>query len=270
MAFTCWCPRKSQQNFPSVEEDTKLQYSQLNKFSWQELQVATDSFSNESILGRDGFGPFGKVYKGILEDGSLVAIKRMKSKNTTGGERQFLKVMKMITIAEHQNLLKLIGICITPTERLLVYPYMANGSVASLLRNQGPSQPLLDCPIRRQIALGSAKGLSYLHEHCNPRIIHCDVKAANIFLDDNFEAFVGDFAVSKLINYKDSHIISTVHGTIGHIAPEYLSNGRCSEKIDVYAYGIMLLELITGQKAFDLSRLSNEDDNVMLLDWGLR
>uniref|UniRef100_A0A2C9VE91 non-specific serine/threonine protein kinase n=1 Tax=Manihot esculenta TaxID=3983 RepID=A0A2C9VE91_MANES len=267
MAFTCCCLRKSQKNLSSVEEDTTLDLGQLKKFSWQELKVATDNFSNENILSRDGFGPFCKVYKGVLEDGSLVAIKRLKSERTPGREAQFQKVMETIAMAKHQNLLKLFGFCITPTERLLVYPFMANGSAASQLRDQRPSQPSLDWPIRKQIALGSAKGLSYLHEHCKPRIVHCDVKAANVFLDEDFQAYVGDFALCKLINFNKTQIICTVDGTIGHIAPEYLSNGRCSEKIDVYGYGIMLLELITGQKAFDLSRLSKDDDNVMLLDW---
>ncbi|KDP40125.1 hypothetical protein JCGZ_02123 [Jatropha curcas] len=248
-----------------VEEDAKIHLRPLKRFSFQELQVATEDFSNENILGSGGFGPFGKVYKGILEDGSLVAIKRLKSEHTPGGELQFQKVMAMISTATHQNLLKLDGICMTPTERLLIYPYMANGSVASCLRDR-TSQPSLDWPIRKRIALVSAKGLCHLHEHCNPKIIHCDVKAANIFLDENLKAFVGDFALAKLMDYKDTHITTVVHGTIGHIAPEYLSNGRCSEKIDVYGYGIMLLELITGQKAFDISRISN-DDSVMLLDW---
>lgn len=120
----------------SVEEDTTLDLGQLKKFSWQELKVATDNFSNENILSRDGFGPFCKVYKGVLEDGSLVAIKRLKSERTPGREAQFQKVMETIAMAKHQNLLKLFGFCITPTERLLVYPFMANGSAASQLRGK--------------------------------------------------------------------------------------------------------------------------------------
>jgi serine/threonine protein kinase len=116
------------------------------------------------------------------------------------------------------------------------------------------------------IALGSARGLSYLHDHCDPKIIHRDVKAANILLDEEFEAVVGDFGLAKLMDYKDTHVTTAVRGTIGHIAPEYLSTGKSSEKTDVFGYGIMLLELITGQRAFDLARLANDDD-VMLLDW---
>lgn len=129
-----------------------------------------------------------------------------------------------------------------------------------------PSQPPLDWKTRKRIALGSARGLSYLHDHCDPKIIHRDVKAANILLDEEFEAVVGDFGLAKLMDYKDTHVTTAVRGTIGHIAPEYLSTGKSSEKTDVFGYGIMLLELITGQRAFDLARLANDDD-VMLLDW---
>jgi len=129
-----------------------------------------------------------------------------------------------------------------------------------------PSEPPLDWSTRRRIALGSARGLSYLHDHCDPKIIHRDVKAANILLDEEFEPVVGDFGLAKLMDYKDTHVTTAVRGTIGHIAPEYLSTGKSSEKTDVFGYGIMLLELITGQRAFDLARLANDDD-VMLLDW---
>jgi len=129
-----------------------------------------------------------------------------------------------------------------------------------------PHQEPLDWQTRKRIALGSARGLSYLHDHCDPKIIHRDVKAANILLDEEFEAVVGDFGLAKLMDYKDTHVTTAVRGTIGHIAPEYLSTGKSSEKTDVFGYGIMLLELITGQRAFDLARLANDDD-VMLLDW---
>ena len=105
-----------------------------------------------------------------------------------------------------------------------------------------------------------------MHDHCDPKIIHRDVKAANILLDEEFEAVVGDFGLAKLMDYKDTHVTTAVRGTIGHIAPEYLSTGKSSEKTDVFGYGVMLLELITGQRAFDLARLANDDD-VMLLDW---
>uniref|UniRef100_A0A5B7BUZ3 non-specific serine/threonine protein kinase n=1 Tax=Davidia involucrata TaxID=16924 RepID=A0A5B7BUZ3_DAVIN len=265
MAFAWWRRRKPQEYFFDVpaEEDPEVHLGQLKRFSLRELQVATDSFSNKNILGRGGFG---KVYKGRLADGSLVAVKRLKEERTPGGELQFQTEVEMISMAVHRNLLRLRGFCMTPTERLLVYPYMANGSVASCLRERPPSEPPLDWPTRKQISLGSARGLSYLHDHCDPKIIHRDVKAANILLDEEFEAVVGDFGLAKLMDYKDTHVTTAVRGTIGHIAPEYLSTGKSSEKTDVFGYGIMLLELITGQRAFDLARLANDDD-VMLLDW---
>ncbi|KAL3004693.1 hypothetical protein AAZX31_08G178800 [Glycine max] len=262
IALAYWRRRKPQDHFFDVpaEEDPEVHLGQLKRFSLRELQVATDNFSNKHILGRGGFG---KVYKGRLADGSLVAVKRLKEERTQGGELQFQTEVEMISMAVHRNLLRLRGFCMTPTERLLVYPYMANGSVASCLRE---SQPPLGWPERKRIALGSARGLAYLHDHCDPKIIHRDVKAANILLDEEFEAVVGDFGLAKLMDYKDTHVTTAVRGTIGHIAPEYLSTGKSSEKTDVFGYGVMLLELITGQRAFDLARLANDDD-VMLLDW---
>ncbi|KAF6175655.1 hypothetical protein GIB67_022657 [Kingdonia uniflora] len=265
IGFAWWRRRKPQDHFFDVpaEEDPEVHLGQLKRFSLRELQVATDSFSNKNILGRGGFG---KVYKGRLADGTLVAVKRLKEERTPGGELQFQTEVEMISMAVHRNLLRLRGFCMTPTERLLVYPYMANGSVASCLRERPPNDPPLDWPTRKRIALGSARGLSYLHDHCDPKIIHRDVKAANILLDEDCEAVVGDFGLAKLMDYKDTHVTTAVRGTIGHIAPEYLSTGKSSEKTDVFGYGIMLLELITGQRAFDLARLANDDD-VMLLDW---
>ncbi|KAF7842615.1 BRASSINOSTEROID INSENSITIVE 1-associated receptor kinase 1 [Senna tora] len=265
IALAYWRRRKPQEFFFDVpaEEDPEVHLGQLKRFSLRELQVATDNFSNKNILGRGGFG---KVYKGRLADGSLVAVKRLKEERTQGGELQFQTEVEMISLAVHRNLLRLRGFCMTPTERLLVYPFMANGSVASCLRERPETQSPLDWPIRKRIALGSARGLAYLHDHCDPKIIHRDVKAANILLDEEFEAVVGDFGLAKLMDYKDTHVTTAVRGTIGHIAPEYLSTGKSSEKTDVFGYGVMLLELITGQRAFDLARLANDDD-VMLLDW---
>ncbi|XP_021290779.1 BRASSINOSTEROID INSENSITIVE 1-associated receptor kinase 1 [Herrania umbratica] len=260
-----WRRRKPQDHFFDVpaEEDPEVHLGQLKRFSLRELQVATDNFGNKNILGRGGFG---KVYKGRLADGSLVAVKRLKEERTQGGELQFQTEVEMISMAVHRNLLRLRGFCMTPTERLLVYPFMVNGSVASCLRERPESKAPLDWAIRKQIALGAARGLAYLHDHCDPKIIHRDVKAANILLDEEFEAVVGDFGLAKLMDYKDTHVTTAVRGTIGHIAPEYLSTGKSSEKTDVFGYGVMLLELITGQRAFDLARLANDDD-VMLLDW---
>ncbi|BAT73991.1 hypothetical protein VIGAN_01156900 [Vigna angularis var. angularis] len=261
-----YCKRRKPHDFffdVAAEEDPEVHLGQLRRFSLRELQVATDSFNNKNILGRGGFG---KVYKGRLTNGDLVAVKRLKEERTQGGEMQFQTEVEMISMAVHRNLLRLHGFCMTSTERLLVYPFMVNGSVASCLRDRPEAQPPLEWSKRKGIALGAARGLAYLHDHCDPKIIHRDVKAANILLDEDFEAVVGDFGLAKLMNYKDTHVTTAVRGTIGHIAPEYLSTGKSSEKTDVFGYGVMLLELITGQRAFDLARLANDDD-VMLLDW---
>ncbi|KAG8364120.1 hypothetical protein BUALT_Bualt19G0093800 [Buddleja alternifolia] len=263
IALALYQRRKTQDYFFDVpaEEDPEVHLGQLKRFSLRELQVASDNFSNKNILGRGGFG---KVYKGRLTDGTLVAIKRLKEKRTQGGELQFQTEVEMIGMAVHRNLLRLRGFCMTPTERLLVYPYMANGSVASCLRELPESQPPLNWPIRKRIALGSARVLAYLHDDCDPKIIHGDVKAANILLDEDFEPVIGDFGLAKLMDDKDTHVTAAVCGTIGHIAPEYLSTGKISEKIDVFGYGVMLLELVTRQRAYDLARVAND---VMLLDW---
>ncbi|KAF8409075.1 hypothetical protein HHK36_005147 [Tetracentron sinense] len=233
----------------------------LKRFSFRELQIATENFSSKNILGQGGFGV---VYKGCLRNRTLVAVKRLKDPNFTG-EVQFQTEVEMIGLALHRNLLRLYGFCMTSNERLLVYPYMPNGSVADRLRDIRCEKPSLDWSKRMRIALGAARGLLYLHEQCNPKIIHRDVKAANILLDESFEAIVGDFGLAKLLDRRDSHVTTAVRGTLGHIAPEYLSTGQSSEKTDVFGFGILLLELITGQKALDAG--NGQVQKGMILDW---
>ncbi|KAJ6965184.1 hypothetical protein NC652_003175 [Populus alba x Populus x berolinensis] len=246
----------------SGEDDRKISFGQLRRFSWRELQLATDNFSESNIIGQGGFG---KVYKGILSDNMKVAVKRLEDYYSPGGKAAFLIEVQLISVAAHKNLLRLTGFCTTSSERILVYPYMQNLSVAYHLRDLKPGEKGLDWPTRKRIAFGAAHGLEYLHEHCNPKIIHRDLKAANILLDDSFEPVLGDFGLAKLVDTKFTHITTQVRGTMGHIAPEYLSTGKPSEKIDVFGYGITLLELVTGQRAIDLSRLEEEED-VLLLD----
>ncbi|KAI6670459.1 hypothetical protein NL676_005344 [Syzygium grande] len=237
-------------------EETSL--GNLRRFHFRELQIATNNFSSKNILGKGGFG---HVYKGVLQDGTLVAVKRLKDANAVGGEIQFQTEIEMISLAVHRNLLRLYGFCITPVEKLLIYPFMSNGSVASRLKGK----PVLDWGTRKRIALGAARGLLYLHEQCDPKIIHRDVKAANILLDDYCEAVVGDFGLAKLLDHQDSHVTTAVRGTVGHIAPEYLSTGQSSEKTDVFGFGILLLELITGQRALEFGKAANQKG--AMLDW---
>ncbi|XP_010525766.1 PREDICTED: probable LRR receptor-like serine/threonine-protein kinase At4g30520 [Tarenaya hassleriana] len=240
------------------QEEGLISLGNLRCFMFRELQIATDGFSSKNILGAGGFG---NVYKGKLGDGTMVAVKRLKDLNGTSGDSQFRTELEMISLAVHRNLLRLIGYCATSGERLLVYPFMSNGSVASRLK----AKPALDWNMRKRIAIGSARGLLYLHEQCDPKIIHRDVKAANILLDEYFEAVVGDFGLAKLLNHGDSHVTTAVRGTVGHIAPEYLSTGQSSEKTDVFGFGILLLELVTGMRALEFGKTVNQKG--AMLEW---
>jgi len=255
-----WRQRHNKQIFFDVNEQhhEELCLGNLKKFQFRELQIATNNFSSKNLIGKGGFG---NVYKGYLHDGTLVAVKRLKDGNAIGGEIQFQTEVEMISLAVHRNLLRLYGFCMTSTERLLVYPYMSNGSVASRLK----AKPALDWGTRKRIALGAARGLLYLHEQCDPKIIHRDVKAANILLDDYCEAVVGDFGLAKLLDHRDSHVTTAVRGTVGHIAPEYLSTGQSSEKTDVFGFGILLLELISGLRALEFGKAANQKG--AMLDW---
>ncbi|KAM0017850.1 putative protein kinase RLK-Pelle-LRR-II family [Helianthus debilis subsp. tardiflorus] len=241
-----------------IPEEGLMSLGNLRSFTFKELQYATDNFSSKNILGAGGFG---NVYKGKLGDGTMVAVKRLKDINGTAGESQFRTELELISLAVHRNLLRLIGYCVTPAERLLVYPFMSNGSVASRLRGK----PSLDWNARKKIAIGAARGLLYLHEQCDPKIIHRDVKAANVLLDEFNEAVVGDFGLAKLLDHADSHVTTEVRGTVGHIAPEYLSTGQSSEKTDVFGFGNLLLELITGMRAFEFGKAINQKG--VMLEW---
>ncbi|XP_078171569.1 protein NSP-INTERACTING KINASE 1-like [Carex rostrata] len=256
-----WRQRKHNQRIlfdTNYQHEEQVSLGNLRRFSFKELQVATNNFSSKKILGKGGFGD---VYKGELRDGTLVAVKRLKDGNVAGGEKQFQTELEMISLAVHRHLLRLYGFCMTATERLLVYPYMSNGSVASRLKEK----PALDWGTRRRIALGAARGLQYLHEQCDPKIIHRDVKAANVLLDDYCEAVVGDFGLAKLLDHRDTHVTTAVRGTVGHIAPEYLSTGQSSEKTDVFGFGILLLELVTGLTAMEFGKASNQKG--AMLEW---
>ncbi|KAL0909270.1 hypothetical protein M5K25_020121 [Dendrobium thyrsiflorum] len=241
-------------------EDYRLiALTKLKRFTWQELQQATENFAEKNVVGLGGYG---KVYKGVLQDNMNIAVKRLNDGLSSFGESSFLHELEMISIAVHQNLLRLIGFCTTPSERLLVYPLMPNLSVAHHLRELKPEDPVLDWSTRKRVALGTARALSYLHESCNPKIIHRDVKAANVLLDENFEAVVGDFGLAKLVDMKKTSVTTQLRGTQGRIAPEYIATGRASEKTDVFGYGIMLLELVTGQSALCFEGR----DDLLLLD----
>uniref|UniRef100_A0A0D9VRG8 non-specific serine/threonine protein kinase n=1 Tax=Leersia perrieri TaxID=77586 RepID=A0A0D9VRG8_9ORYZ len=230
-----------------------------SSFSYDELASATGGFSSANLLGQGGFG---YVYKGVLPgSGKEVAVKQLKS-GSGQGEREFQAEVEIISRVHHRHLVSLVGYCIAgSSQRLLVYEFVPNDTLEHHLHGKGV--PVTEWPTRLAIALGSAKGLAYLHEDCHPRIIHRDIKAANILLDENFEAKVADFGLAKLTTDTNTHVSTRVMGTFGYLAPEYASSGKLTDKSDVFSFGVMLLELITGRRPVDSSNYMEDS----LVDW---
>ncbi|PIA52600.1 hypothetical protein AQUCO_01000466v1 [Aquilegia coerulea] len=227
-------------------------------FTYDELAAATNGFAQANLLGQGGFG---YVHKGVLPNGKVVAVKSLKS-GSGQGEREFQAEVDIISRVHHRHLVSLVGYCIAGLQRMLVYEFVPNKTLEFHLHgNEGID---LDWPKRLNIAIGSAKGLAYLHEDCHPRIIHRDIKAANILLDNNYEAMVADFGLAKLSQDNFTHVSTRVMGTFGYLAPEYASSGKLTEKSDVFSFGVMLLELITGRRPVDTTNKYMDDS---LVDW---
>lgn len=212
------------------------------KFCFEDLRNATHDFSKE--LGRGGSG---SVFEGILSNGRKVAVKRME--RISQGKKQFLAEIETIHGIHHINLVRLIGYCVEKSYYFLVYEFMSNGSLDKWIFNKNNNHKL-DWGIRLQIIINVAKGLSYLHEDCCKRILHLDIKPQNILLDENFNAKIADFGLSKLVERDQSKVMTTMRGTLGYLAPEWL-NSVITEKVDVYSFGILVLEIICGRKNFD-------------------
>ncbi|KAL6906278.1 hypothetical protein ACP4OV_003879 [Aristida adscensionis] len=229
-----------------------------SSFSYEELAAATGGFSSANMLGQGGFG---YVFRGVLAgSGKEVAVKQLKS-GSGQGEREFQAEVEIISRVHHRHLVSLVGYCIAGNQRMLVYEFVPNNTLEHHLYGKGV--PVMDWPTRMKIALGSAKGLAYLHEDCHPRIIHRDIKAANILLDNNFEAMVADFGLAKLTTDTNTHVSTRVMGTFGYLAPEYASSGKLTEKSDVFSFGVMLLELLTGRRPIDTTNYMEDS----LVDW---
>ncbi|KAL3508295.1 hypothetical protein ACH5RR_027696 [Cinchona calisaya] len=231
----------------------------LRKLTFAHLLEATNGFSADSLIGSGGFG---EVYKAQLRDGSVVAIKKLI--HVTGqGDREFMAEMETIGKIKHRNLVPLLGYCKIGEERLLVYEYMQWGSLEAVMHERGKGCTRLDWAARKKIAIGSARGLAFLHHSCIPHIIHRDMKSSNVLIDENFEARVSDFGMARLVNALDTHLsVSTLAGTPGYVPPEYYQSFRCTTKGDVYSYGVILLELLSGKKPIDT--LEFGDDNNLV------
>ncbi|KAK3129195.1 hypothetical protein QOZ80_6BG0473390 [Eleusine coracana subsp. coracana] len=230
----------------------------LRKLTFAHLLEATNGFSAETLIGSGGFG---EVYKAKLKDGTVVAIKKLI--HFTGqGDREFTAEMETIGKIKHRNLVPLLGYCKIGDERLLVYEYMKHGSLDIVLHDKAKASVKLDWAARKKIAVGSARGLAFLHHSCIPHIIHRDMKSSNVLLDNNLEARVSDFGMARLMNALDTHLsVSTLAGTPGYVPPEYYQSFRCTTKGDVYSYGVVLLELLSGKKPIDPNQFG--DNNLV-------
>lgn len=218
-------------------------------FSGKEIKRATNNFSADRLLGAGGYG---EVYKGILEDGTIVAIKCAKLGNTKGTD-QVLNEVRILCQVNHKNLVGILGCCIELEQPLLVYEYVQNGTLLDHLQG-GPNKKPLSWSSRLHIAHATAEGLAYLHFSALPPIYHRDVKSSNILLDKKMNAKVADFGLSRLAHTDLSHISTCAQGTLGYLDPEYYRNYQLTDKSDVYSFGVVLLELLTSQCAIDFNR----------------
>ncbi|XVF25146.1 hypothetical protein REPUB_Repub13aG0188500 [Reevesia pubescens] len=239
-----------------------MTYTGLAKnFTLNDIERATNSFDVSRVIGEGGFGI---VYRGILDDGAAVAVKVLKREDQRGGQ-EFLAEVEMLSRLHHRNLVKMIGICTEDSIRCLVYELVPNGSLESHLHGVDKATDPLDWGARMKIALGAARGLAYLHEDSNPRVIHRDFKSSNILLEHDFTPKVSDFGLARTALDEGNKYISThVMGTFGYLAPEYAMTGHLLVKSDVYSYGVVLLELLTGRKPVDLSQPPGQENLVAL------
>ncbi|KAF7048583.1 hypothetical protein CFC21_057316 [Triticum aestivum] len=210
-------------------------------FTLRDLDVATDHFAKDNVIGEGGYGV---VYRGRLSNGTPVAVKKILN-NLGQAEREFRVEVEAIGNVRHKNLVRLLGYCVEGTQRMLVYEFVNNGNLESWLH-------------------GELSHLAYLHEALEPKVVHRDIKASNILIDDEFNAKISDFGLAKMLGAGKSHIATRVMGTFGYVAPEYANSGLLNEKSDVYSFGVLLLEVITGRDPIDYDRPPSE---VNLVDW---
>ncbi|KAL5996408.1 hypothetical protein ACLOJK_026486 [Asimina triloba] len=242
--------------------DGSLPHPASTRFlAYEELREATNNFERASMLGEGGFG---RVFQGVLSDGTPVAIKKLTSGGHQG-DKEFLVEVEMLSRLHHRNLVKLVGYCSSrdSSQNLLCYELVPNGSLEAWLHGPLGANCPLDWDTRMKIALDAARGLAYLHEDSQPCVIHRDFKASNILLENDFHAKVADFGLAKQAPEGHANYLSTrVMGTFGYVAPEYAMTGHLLVKSDVYSYGVVLLELLTGRKPVDMSQPSGQENLV--------
>ncbi|RWR96264.1 Protein kinase domain-containing protein [Cinnamomum micranthum f. kanehirae] len=244
----------------SMYEDLRRLNLQTGSLTLRQLKAATNNFDAANKIGEGGFGP---VYKGLLCDGTIIAVKQLSSKSNQGN-REFVNEIGMISALQHPNLVKLYGCCIEGNQLLLVYEYMENNSLARALFGLEEQQLKLDWPTRHHICVGIARGLAYLHEESRLKIVHRDIKATNVLLDKDLNPKISDFGLAKLDEEENTHISTRIAGTIGYMAPEYAMRGYLTDKADVYSFGIVALEIVSGNS--NTNYMPNQD-GVCLRDW---
>ncbi|XP_022714577.1 uncharacterized protein LOC111274223, partial [Durio zibethinus] len=242
------------------EQDLKGLDLQTVSFTLKQIKVATNNFDSVNKIGEGGFGP---VYKGQLADGTIIAVKQLSSKSSQGN-REFLNEMGMISCLQHPNLVKLYGCCIDENQLLLVYEYMENNSLSRALFGPMNTRINLEWPTRHKICVGIARGLAFLHEESRLKIVHRDIKGTNILLDRDLNPKISDFGLARLHEEEKTHISTRIAGTIGYIAPEYALWGYLTYKADVYSFGIVALELVSGKHNMNYGPV---DKYTCLLDW---
>ncbi|XP_042039261.1 LRR receptor-like serine/threonine-protein kinase FEI 1 [Salvia splendens] len=215
-------------------------------YSSKDIIKKLENLNEEHVIGAGGFGT---VYKLAMDDGNIFALKRIVKVNE-GFDRFFERELEILGSIKHKYLVNLRGYCNSPTSKLLIYDFLSGGSLDEALHERADQ---LDWEVRLNIIMGAAKGLAYLHHDCSPRIIHRDIKSSNILLDGNFDARVSDFGLAKLLEDEESHITTIVAGTFGYLAPEYMQSGRATEKTDVYSFGVLMLEIVSGKRPTDAS-----------------
>ncbi|XP_058214475.1 putative serine/threonine-protein kinase isoform X2 [Rhododendron vialii] len=229
-------------------------------FSYNSLRSATRDFHPSNKIGGGGFGV---VYMGVLRDGTCIAVKCLSAESKQG-TKEFLTEINMISKIRHPNLVELIGCCIEGSNRILVYEYLENNNLASALLGSKSKGIFLDWPTRATICMGTASGLAFLHEEAEPPIVHRDIKASNILLDGNFHSKIGDFGLAKLFPDNVTHVSTRVAGTMGYLAPEYALLGQLTKKADVYSFGVLVLEILSGRSS---SKSTFGVDLLVLVEW---
>jgi serine/threonine protein kinase len=236
----------------------------IKVYTYKELKVASDNFSLANKIGEGGFG---SVYKGVLKGGKLAAIKVLSTESKQG-VKEFLTEINVISEIQHENLVILYGCCVEGDHRILVYNYLENNSLAQTLLAGGHSNIYFDWQTRCRICIGVARGLAFLHEEVQPHIVHRDIKASNILLDKDLTPKISDFGLAKLIPSYMTHVSTRVAGTIGYLAPEYAIRGQLTRKADIYSFGVLLVEIVSGRSNTN-TRLPIADQYILETTWEL-